>query len=266
LNPNIDKQEMRDYLLGTLEADRRTQLEERIVCEPAVYEELLLVEEDLIDQYLSDGLSKAERHQFETHFLITAERQKNLRFGKLLQRYLHSHPVLVPAAAVRNTEKHAPATRFFLFPLGTFSKGPATAMAAAVVVAFMGIALVCWNSLKRPAEPSNVVPVQLMPGTTRSVGIATQRVHVPPAGFDVQLELQVTNTSFHKYRSELFRENESLKRADELKVETKHDQHIVPFTIDGDMLSPGDYQVKLSGVLDSGQDELIDNYAFRVIE
>ena len=34
----------------------------------------------------------------------------------------------------------------------------------------------------------------------------------------------------------------------------------------GEMLSPGDYQVKLSGVLDSGADEFIDNYSFRVIE
>ena len=38
----------------------------------------------------------------------------------------------------------------------------------------------------------------------------------------------------------------------------------MPLTITGETLRPGDYQVKLSGVSDSGQDEFIDNYTFRV--
>ena len=51
-----------------------------------------------------------------------------------------------------------------------------------------------------------------------------------------------------------------------MATEAKGEQRIVPFTVTGEMLSPGDYQVKLSGVLDSGADEFIDNYSFRVIE
>jgi hypothetical protein len=47
-------------------------------------------------------------------------------------------------------------------------------------------------------------------------------------------------------------------------METKGAQQIVPLTITGERLSPGDYQVKLSGVSESGQDEFIDNYSFRV--
>jgi len=267
---------MRDYLLGTLEADRRGQLEERILCDPTVYQEVLFVEEELIDQYLSDGLAKAERQQFETHFLITAERQKNLRFGRLLKRYVHSHPVLVPredlVAAVPEAVTPAPAPKFFSFPIGIFNKGPAMAFAAAIFAAFLGLILFCWLAIRKPAEriaqqnSSHVIAVTLMPGSIRSGGATTQRVKVPPKGTDIKLELQLTNTSFHNYKSQLFRENESLQTAAELKMEAKGDQHIVPITIAGDMLSPGDYQVKLSGVLDSGQDEFIDHYSFRVIE
>ena len=88
MNLNIDAEVLRSYLLGTLEAEPRAELEERILCDPAVYEELSLLEEELIDQYLAGGLSKAERQQFETHFLITAERQKKLRFGQLLKQHL----------------------------------------------------------------------------------------------------------------------------------------------------------------------------------
>lgn len=266
---------MRDYLLGSLAEDRRAALEESILSDPGVYEELLVIEEELIDQYLGNNLSPSERHQFETHFLITAERQRNLRFGRLLKRYLTSQPVVVPAedipAAVSLSDKPAPA-RLFPFAGGTFARGPFLAVAAAVVAALALIVLLCWVATRRPVQhtvrqdSSRVIPVPLMPGSVRSGGAVTQRVPVPPKGVNVKLELQVTNPIFQNYKSELFRENESVQTADELKADPNGDQHIVPWTIPGEVLSPGDYQVRLSGVLDSGQDEFIDKYSFRVIE
>lgn len=84
---------MRSYLLGTL--DGGTQWDERILSAPEIYDELLIVEEELIDQYVADGLSELERQQFESNFLITAERQKNLRFGQLLNRYVNTHSVVI---------------------------------------------------------------------------------------------------------------------------------------------------------------------------
>ena len=106
--------------------------------------------------------------------------------------------------------------------------------------------------------------VSLTPGLERSSG-TIQRVTVPPRGVNVKLELELSNPSFRKYKSQLFREDEELQTKDELKMEAKGDQHIVPLTIPGEILSPGDYRVQLSGVLDSGEDEFIDNYSFRVI-
>lgn len=263
---------MRNYLLGILEVDRRTEFEEKILSDPDIYEELLVNEEELIDQYVAGSLSTLEKHQFETHFLITAERQKNLRFGRLLKRYLHSPPALahenVPVP-VGHAENIAPANRLFPLFLASFGRGPVLAVSAALVLC-LGLIFCYWISARRPAASairqnnSRLMVVTITPGSTRSSG-TTERVTVPPKGVDVKLELEVANRSFNKYRSELIRESESLDTQDELKVETRGDQHFVPLTIAGDMLSPGDYQVKLSGVLDSGQDEFIDNYSFRVI-
>ena len=87
---------------------------------------------------------------------------------------------------------------------------------------------------------------------------------MPPKGAAVKLELELTNATFRNYKSELFRENKSLQISDELRIEAKGEQQVVPFTVTGEMLVPGDYEVKLSGVLDSGADEFIDNYSFRV--
>src|SRR5690242_12936724 len=123
---------MRNYLLGNLEVDRRAALEERILCDPGVYEELLVSEEELIDQYLGNNLSPSERQQFENHFLITAEREKNLRFSRLLRRYLDSQPassapVEIPVA-VRQHETPAPAKTFLPFAAGTFGRTAAIAV------------------------------------------------------------------------------------------------------------------------------------------
>jgi len=107
--------------------------------------------------------------------------------------------------------------------------------------------------------------ITLAPGSMRSGG-TTQRVNVPPKGVDLKLELQLARPTYPKYRSQLLRESETLQTTDDLKAEPKGNQHIVPLTITREILTPGDYQVRLSGVLDSGQDEFIDNYSFRVIE
>lgn len=88
---------------------------------------------------------------------------------------------------------------------------------------------------------------------------------MPPEGVDVKLELEIANNTFQNYRSELFRESQSLGKQEELRMQARGDQQFVPVTLAGDLLSPGDYQVRLSGVLDSGQDEFIDNYSFRVV-
>lgn len=244
MNLNIDTEVLRSYLLGTLEAGPRAELEEGILCDPAVYQELLLLEEELIDQYVAGRLSEAERQQFETHFLVTAERQKKLRFGQLLKRHLSSQPIPAIAESVppRQLNQTFPSRRFFSL-LGF----------AVVVVAVLGIVLLCWSAFRKP-----LVVVQLAPRS-----IEAQGVQVPPQGFNVKLELEVFNTNFKNYKSELFRENKSLQ-TETLRIETKGKQQIVPLTITGEMLSPGDYQVKLSGVSDSGQDEFIDNYTFRV--
>jgi hypothetical protein len=265
LNPNIDKREMRNYLLGNLEADRRAALEEIILSDPGVYEELLVVEEELIDQYLTNELSPSERQQFDTNFLTTAERQKNLRFGRLLKRYLDSQPV-------RRIETPAPAKKFFPFAAGPVGRGASLAVSVAVLASIAIIVWACWFSTRRSGQgivqgdASELVRVSLAPGSDRSEDGATPHVPVPPKGVRVRLELQVgNNNNFRNYKSELFREKDSLQTSDELKAETgPEQQHIIPWTIAGEVLSPGDYKVKLSGVLDSGHDTFIDNYSFRV--
>jgi len=275
LSANVDKEEMKSYLLGALDADRKSQLEERILSEPDVYEALLLTEEELIDQYVAGTLSELEQQQFETNFLVTSERQKNLQFGRLLKRYVNSHAVLnaleQPLVDVHQQEEPVHVSRSFPFHLSPFGWRPALA-SSGIVIALAGIIFLLWLAERKPTyhvaqtNTSLAVVVPLTPGSTRSSGAALPRLQVPPKGSDVKFELEIANPGFHNYKSELLRENNSLQTIGELKAEAKGEQHVVPLTISGELLCPGDYQVRLSGVLDSGANEFIDNYSFRVIE
>ena len=249
---------MRNYLLGTLEADQRSALEERILRDPQVYEELLVAEKELIDQYVAGSLSKLEQHQFETHFLKAAERHKNLRFGQVLKERFNSH------CSANKTPAYS-----LLFYLAKLRKIPVLAVTGALVIC-LGIVFFSWVMAQKSAEDlvrqsaSGLVVVTLSPNSTKAPG-TTQLLTVPPRGADVKLELELTNTGFHEYRSEVFRGSEVLNTHDGLTMEAKGDRHrVVPIIIAGQTLIAGEYQVRLSGVLESGKDQFIDDYAFRV--
>lgn len=273
MNANIDNEEMRAYLLGTLDAHRRTIFEERFLRDPEVYEELLAAEEELIDEYVAGDLSEVERLQFEAHYAITAERQNKMRFGTLLRTYADSLPapfVKEPEpVVVGQLKKTAPATKHFSIFLPLMRR-PALTFGA-LLVAGLAILALCLLTMKKAAEQraleqgeSSVIMATLSPGSTRAGG-TTNRVTVPPRGrFKVKFELELTNASFINYKSQLFRESESLLTSNELKKEARGTQQVVPVVIGGEYLVPGDYQLRLSGVLDSGADEFIDNYSFRI--
>ncbi len=142
--------------------------------------------------------------------------------------------------------------------------GPVMLFGIAGVV-LLSVALLCWLGYRRP--PSRLAQQRVEPVVVVTLAPAgAPRVNVPPKGFDLKLELELANPNFPNYKSELFRENKSVQTRGELRMESKGEQYIVPVTITGEVLSPGDYELKLSGVSESGSNEFIEKYSFRVIE
>lgn len=94
------REEVRLYLLGRLEPERRLELlEERIMTEQDYYEELLVIEDEVIDQYLADELTRGEREAFEQYFLRTPERARKLRFARAFSKYVAAAPKVSPTPA-----------------------------------------------------------------------------------------------------------------------------------------------------------------------
>lgn len=88
------------YLLGDLGGEEQEEVEQRYISDPAFYEQLLAVEDELIDSYAEGALSQKQRASFESHFMRSPERQTRVGFAEAWMTYLsrRSTAVAVPAA------------------------------------------------------------------------------------------------------------------------------------------------------------------------
>ncbi len=94
MTPTPELQErIRRYLLGQLVDGAREEIEKDLLATDELFEELLVVEDEIIDEYLGGKLDDGERTAFEQYFLITPERHDKLKFGRAFNRYLSSRSV-----------------------------------------------------------------------------------------------------------------------------------------------------------------------------
>src|SRR5580765_5089863 len=63
--------QLRRYVLGTLTEPECDAIEREYFAQEDALDRVTAAEDDLIDDYLSSGLSREEREQFERHYLST---------------------------------------------------------------------------------------------------------------------------------------------------------------------------------------------------
>jgi hypothetical protein len=76
---------IRRYLLSSVSEEEREQVETRLMTDDDFFEQINLVEDELVEQYLDHELSAPDRARFEDTFLCAPERQHKLRFTKALR-------------------------------------------------------------------------------------------------------------------------------------------------------------------------------------
>jgi hypothetical protein len=265
---NVDEQELRGYLLGSLAPERQTELHRLLREDDDLHEELLAVEAELYDQYVGGLLLDGENELFESHVLTTTSAADKLRFAENFGRFRNAHDSNEAPA-----DHRAPAPDIAFVPpsaplFATFYRNPAFAVLL-IVVAGLLVTLLGWSFLtKTPAnnlarQSSPVLEIPLAPGSTRSDG-RIQHLPAPAKNVRVKLELELAKSDYRHYQTQLFRENQALESQEELQSEPRNAHYVVPVTVTGAILTPGDYHLKLSGVADSGQAAFIDSYSFRV--
>lgn len=121
---------IRRYLLGDISEEERDQVETRLMADDAFFQQVNLVEDDLIDEYLDQDLTPKDRKRFEVTFLCAPERQHKLRFAKALHTY-------VANAAVRRVPGPEPAIDPWWQPIADFLRLQRPALAYPLTAAML---------------------------------------------------------------------------------------------------------------------------------
>src|SRR6266571_2167328 len=83
---------IKKYLLGQLAGEDLEQIEQRVLTDDEFYEEVQIMEDELVDEYVNSELSADERPLFERNFLADPESRNKLRLGRALDRHLSAQP------------------------------------------------------------------------------------------------------------------------------------------------------------------------------
>jgi hypothetical protein len=264
--------QIRQYLLGLLAEHESEALDERLLTDGEFYDEVLVIEDELIDQYLNEGLSAEERKSFETHFLLTPERHEKLRFSRGFHSYLKELeplPDLEPNAATVTEHpvdvlKPPPKPWYHSF-LPIRNPALAYSLMAALVLVVAGVSWLALKNLNGPTDAGPVYAVTLNAGVTRGSDGSENRISIPPGTGTVELRPELRRDDYATYRAVLLSdEGSEISRADNLKSRTESSSRFVNVNVPAHLLPPGYYSLKVTGINANGTPEDLSSYRFRV--
>jgi hypothetical protein len=270
-----EQESLRKYLLGSLPPGEIAALEERLLTDAVFYDELLIVEDELIDQYLSGEQSQAEREDFEAHFALAPERQQKVRFARALKKYLSStnegeaKDVIAAERSSRKPVSVADSVKSKrpFFPFAQRNPILAYSLAATFVLVIGVVSWTALNQLKNPGppEPGQVLAVALTPGLSRSLdGAEIKKFSIPPGTDTLQLQLELPKAEYATYRAEILRSDRTMVSTIEgLQPATANKSITVPLS--ASLFKRDDYSVKLGGKRPDGIYEEVASYVFRVL-
>ncbi len=135
LETPLSEQKIVRYLLGELAEEEQVEIEDRAFADPKVLQEILVVEQDLVDDYVSGDIPEGKQGNFETHFLASGERRKKVAFARALAAVVNEssasqeHRAVIPVALASSWRNRL--TAFFTRPVTAYS------FAAASLVLFV---------------------------------------------------------------------------------------------------------------------------------
>jgi anti-sigma-K factor RskA len=243
------QQRIRQYLLGQVSDGAREDIERGLLADDEVFAELLMIEDELTDEYVNGCLSPDDRANFESHFLATPERQEDLRFARALNRYVTT-----------NTS----ALGDLVTPPGSWvlTRQARRLAAAVAVVVIMAGAL--WFFFARQQTPPTYLTLTLtISPNTREEGV--QAAKIGPLGKQtLRLFLRLPNPSppATGYRVKLLDtngESRSLKIAGQ-------DAQSVAVEIPAAQLQRGQYALNLIAIKSDGTEQRITGCYYFTVE
>src|SRR5689334_14077235 len=94
---------IRQYLLGELGELEREQLEERVITNPDYKEEVLIMEEELLEDFVNGALSPRELESFNRMYSSSPAKRRKVKIAQALNTYAAEHSAVVPPVVVQKS-------------------------------------------------------------------------------------------------------------------------------------------------------------------
>ena len=266
---------IRRYLLGQVSDEEGRRLEERFMTDGEYREEVLILEEDLVDDYLSENLSSEEKEAFERHWLpCHADR---LEIAKGLNRY-SAEPAYAGLAATETV----PRVPGRVLTSDKFNRRPLIigALAAGVLFLVLGGLWLLFKQFRQESHgrfheelvrlnerpTGSELPegaVVLSPVTLR--GEEAPKINPADRGPVVSLLLKLPPDQHNSYQVILRTTNPSEEyRIENLGTISTNSGRAVLFKVPSALLTPGQYSLEIRGRTNSGSFESVADYSLQV--
>lgn len=276
--------QVRQFLLGQLEDHERQWFEEELMTSTAYQEEVLIIEEGLIEDYLDGVLPADEQQAFETNFLASLKQRRRVQIARLLGAY--------GASKLSESDQPQPASapsRRWSIARG-IRNNPVVFTSLAVILLVVIAAVILqgiwsWRENKQRLEATrqrsiiehelaqlnstqnvtaSTIPLVLVPVTTRDAKEAST-LSIPLPAEIVEAQLILTGTTYSRYTVELSRSG----TVERFKINELHSQYTanglaVIVRLPSRLLGRGDYNLSLVGVSDDGNQAKAGEYHFQV--
>jgi hypothetical protein len=274
---NQEYWKIRQYLLGKLDEAGQQQVEERVVADSAYKEEVFIVEEELLEDYLSGELTPLERELFRRHYLSAPRQREKLKIAQALNKF---------AAKVSPPE---PAKSHWLQAfLNSFrSQGRLVQLAAGalalVLIAGAWIFFQAWRTRSQqaalqaeltrlndprsfnPASDSSVLAVTFAPLLLREQGELT-KLTITSETKIVQLHLPVTTDQYQRYRATLKVDGGAeVFKFEGVPERTIDQRKVLVLQLPSRILTTSDYLLTISALTSDGAFVDVADYPFRVL-
>lgn len=267
---------LREFLLGGLADDERDRIEEQFLTDAQTRERILAAEQDLIEDYLEDTLTVADREKFVSLYARTPEQRRKLRITKSIKDWAITEaasPRAIPAKVsswdrLRNWLRMRPA----IIPI------------AVIIMIAIVIGAVWLNRRIEERNRLSAIEQELAqinsPSSMRETPAQMTRVElssVAPRGSDNAKEITRENVQvvelilpwskperYSKYQVEIRRVDGTKSFRIDNPVAASDRDYAIRVRLPAQLLRRGQYQVELTGIQSDGSAGSSEEYIFSV--
>ena len=273
-NDEITEHRLREFLLGDVDDAERQRIETQFMTQSAARQRLLIAEQDLIEDYFDDSLTPLDKSRFVQRFAQTSDQERQLATASLVHEWATRNVSLTKSEALPIPARTSLLARLRLKPVIVIP-----------IIAVVILTAVVWlnnrsqrerhrrieQELARVNNPSNLseIPSQrfsitVAPVTVRDVASSHELKLSSEIGVVEVRLLWIEKENYPRYDVLVSRVDAAEAFVVENLQAQKHEGVVISVRLPAQMLTPGIYQIKLSGIAADGSLSTADEYRFIV--